>query len=179
MVRPAALVCTIQGVATLHRYQCSRRAETGSASWLLAFSCWRRVRAEWQANRRSTTASKSSPPGSCATVATFWSTSGGTPRAPSDPHHSSTIDVPQNQPRSAKEALELAPTATAWRAGPLRAPSGIRSQSRVRCTSLTHTAQTISFFHRLATNNTEMELIVAVHANIRGPASTEPRGIDA
>jgi len=36
----------------------------------------------------------------------------------------------------------------------------------------------ISFFHRLATNNTEMELIVAVHANIRGPASTEPRGID-
>ena len=73
-------------------------------------------------------------------------------------------------PRSAKEALELAPTATAWRAGPPRAPlAGVRSRSGVRCTSLTHTAQTISFFHRLATNNTEMEPIVAVHANILSP----------
>ena len=46
----------------------------------------------------------------------LWTTR-QTPRVPSDPYRSSTIDVPQNQSRSAKEALELAPTATAWRAG--------------------------------------------------------------
>ena len=89
---------------------------TGAQSGSRFISFWRRVRAAWQADRRSTTASKSSPPGSCATVATFLTTR-QTPRVPSDPHRSSTIDVPQNQARSAKEALELAPTATAWRAG--------------------------------------------------------------
>ena len=109
----------------------------------------------------------------------MWSTCQKTPRAPSDPHRSSTIDVPQNRPWSVKEALELAPTATVWRAGPLtRAPTGVRSRSRVRCRSLTHTAQTLSFFHRLATNNSEMEPSVAVHANILSPTgpglATEP-----
>ena len=56
--------------------------------------------------------------------------------------------------------------------------AGVRSRSRVRCRSLTHTAQTLSFVHRLATNNSEMEPIVAVHANILSPTgpglATEP-----
>ena len=120
---------------------------------------------------------KSLSPGLVRLPFPLWTTR-QTPRVPSDPHRSSTIDVPQNQPRSAKEALELAPTATAWRAGPPRAQAGMRSRSRVRCTSVSHTAQTISFFHRLATNNTEMEPIVAVHANILSPTgpglATEP-----
>jgi len=36
-----------------------------------------------------------------------------TPRVPSDPHSAPFIDVLENQSRSAKEALELTPTATA------------------------------------------------------------------
>ena len=44
--------------------------------------------------------------------------------------------------------------------------------------SLTYSSNHRSFFHRLATNNTEMEPIVAVHANILSPTgpglATEP-----
>jgi len=114
-----------------------------------------RIAGRWATNDRL----KRLPPGLVRLPFPLWTTRQA-PRVPSDPHRSSTIDVlPQNQPRSAKEALELAPTATAWRAGPPRSPAGVRSRSRVRCTSLTHAAQTISFFHRLATNNTDMERI--------------------
>ena len=83
------------------------------------------------------------------------------------------------QRRSAKEALALAPTATAWRAGPPRAPAGVceADPEPGAPLSLIQPKQ-ISFFHRLATNNTEMEPIVAVHANILSPTgpglATEP-----
>ena len=44
--------------------------------------------------------------------------------------------------------------------------------------SHTYSPNHISFFHRLATNNTQMERIVAVHANILSPTgpglATEP-----
>ena len=112
-----------------------------------------------------------SPPGSCATASALVDHS-PTPRVPSDPHRSSTIDVPENQP------LQLAPTATAWRAGPPRAP-GVRSRSRGRRASLTHTAQTTSASSTDWRQLTpEVEPIVAVHANILSPTgpgiATEP-----
>ena len=108
----------------------------------------------------------------------LWTTR-QTPRVPSDPHRSSTIDVPQNQPRSTQEALGLAPTVTAWRVEPLSTPG--RYAEPIQCPvhiSHTYSSNHRSFFHRLATNNTEIELIVAVHANILSPTgprlATEP-----
>ena len=71
-----------------------------------------RIAGRWAINGRL----KSLPPGLVRLPPRLWATR-QTPRVPSDPYRSSTIDVSENQSRSAKEALELAPTATAWRAG--------------------------------------------------------------
>ena len=88
------------------------------------------IAGRWAINDRL----KSLPPGLVRLPFPLWTTR-QTPRVPSDPHRSSTIDVPQNQPRSAKEALELAPTAqrhgVPGRPEPL---AGVRSRSRVRFT---------------------------------------------
>ena len=65
----------------------------------------------------------------------LWTTR-QTPRVPSYPHRSSTIDCPKISPGAHKKPsnFELAPTATSWRAGPPRVPlAGTRSRSRVRC----------------------------------------------
>ena len=62
---------------------------------------------------------------------------------------------------------------------PLRAPGRCAEpiQSPVHI-SHTYSPNHISFFHTMATNNTEMELIVAGHANILSPTgpglATEP-----
>ena len=65
--------------------------------------------------------------------------------------------VPSPGAHKTQEALELAPTATSWRVqGRPEPPTGTRGRSRVRCTSRTRQPKQISFFHRLATNNTEM-----------------------
>ena len=134
------------------------------------------IAGRWATNDRL----KILPPGLVRLPFPLWTTR-QTPRAPSDPHRgSSTIDVPQNRPWSVKEALELAPTATVWRAGPPKLLAGVRSRSRVRFTLIISHAYSPNpqLFHRLATNNSEMEPIVAVHANILSPTgpglATEP-----
>jgi len=97
--------------------------------------------------------------------------------APRTVHRPSTIDGPKISPGAQKKPLDLLPRR---RHGVPAAepPAGVGSRSRVRGTSCTHTVQTISFFHRLATHNTETQLIVAVHANILSPTgpglATEP-----
>ena len=96
-----------------------------------------------------------SSPGSCTTA---FSVVDHSPNTSSAFRSAPFVDVderlPENQSRSAQEALELAPTAAAWRVQGRPEPlADTWSRSRVRCIPLTHTAQTISFFHRLATNN--------------------------
>ena len=131
-----------------------------------------RIAGLWAINDRL----KSLPPGLVRLPPRLWATR-QTPRVPSDPHRPSTIDVPQNQPRSAKPLHLLRQGhGVPGRPEPL---ADVRSRSRVRCTSLTHTAQSRSASSTDWRQITpEVEPIVAVHANILSPAgpglATEP-----
>ena len=58
-----------------------------------------RIAGRWATNDRL----KSRPPGLVRLPFPLWTTR-QTPRVPSDPHRSSTIDGPENQPQSAQEA---------------------------------------------------------------------------
>ena len=108
----------------------------------------------------------------------LWTTR-QTPRVPSDPHRAPVASDVKSAPERKGKPLELAPTATAWRAGPPRA-TGRRAEPIQSPVHISHaySPNHISFFHTLATNNTEMEPIVAVHANTLSPTgpglATEP-----
>ena len=123
-----------------------------------------------------------SPPGSCTTAFSVVDHSPNTLSAlrstPFIVHRRPSTCPKIRSPGAQNKPLHLLPPRRHGVLSRSETPAGMRSRSRVRCTSLTHTAQVISFFHRLATNNTEMEPIVAVHANILSPTgpglATEP-----